>query len=253
VAEDIDTDAQFKQCQALGCSLFGGRFFLEESPGIREVSPSQRAITQLIGLVAADASTAEIEAKIKTDPVLTLNLINLVNTPALSVHRVESLHQVLMILGRRQLQRWLQLLLFSKSAQQEDTHPSLALLLLAAGRARLMELVAQTLHAGSRNIADAAFTVGIMSLMDRLFGISMSDLLDEMSVVEEVRAALQNRDGPYGELLWLAELCEWQMDGDATLHQLQSLLQKLHLSHHTLYGLQLDSFEWSDQVGRSIG
>lgn len=253
VAEDIDTETRFKQCQALGCSLFSGRFFLEASPGIREISPSQRAITQLIGLVAADASTAEIEAKIKTDPVLSLNLINLVNTPALSVHRVESLHQVLMILGRSQLQRWLQLLLFSKSAQKENTHPTLPLLLLAAGRARLMELVAQTLHAGSRNIADTAFTVGIMSLMDRLFGISMPDLLDQMLVVDEVRAALQQREGPYGELLWLAELCEWQMEGNATLNQLQSLLKKLHLSHHMLYGLQLDAFEWSDEIGCSIG
>lgn len=79
------------------------------------------------------------------------------------------------------------------------------LLIMATGRGRLLELLAQRLRPDQPQMADTAFTVGIMSLMDALFAMPMEEFLQQIAVVDEVADALLHRKGFYGELLHLAE------------------------------------------------
>jgi hypothetical protein len=58
------------------------------------------------------------------------------------------------------LQRWLQLLVFASGGQNGTSNP---LLLMAATRGRLMELLAAELRPGDVALADQAFMAGIMS------------------------------------------------------------------------------------------
>lgn len=245
-AENVDDLDQFLQCRAFGFERYQGYFFAK--PHIlagKKIAPSQLAIIELMALVTSDADSAEIEHAVKTDVALGLNLLRMVNTPAFSTHRIESLRQALMVLGRNQLQRWLQIMLY---AQSDGTVPTrMPLLTLAASRGRLLELIAQTLRPGNRSIADTAFTVGIMSLMDTLFSISMPDILQQIHVVEEVREALLDRSGYFGKLLMLVEQTEWVEKGG---ERLQQLARELRLSPSDLYSLQLSAFEWSDHVAR---
>ena len=81
--------------------------------------------------------------------------------------------------------------------------------------------------------------------MDTLFGQSMEEILDQVSVVSEVTDALLYRKGFYGDLLKLAEYIE-QIEKTGVL--LIPTLQKLHLSIEDLYALQLTAFEWSNNV-----
>jgi EAL and modified HD-GYP domain-containing signal transduction protein len=122
------------------------------------------------------------------------------------------------------------------------------LLMLAATRGKMLELLAQKLKPGNRNIADTAFTVGIMSLMDTLFGMPMPTIMEQVSVIEEVSDALIARKGFYGDLLKLAEYLERIEEAQPLL---VPLLQRLQLSNEDLYDLEIASFEWSDQVVHS--
>ena len=63
------------------------------------------------------------------------------------------------------------------AATQSRANPEL---MLATTRGRMLELLAKKLRPSQRNIADVAFTVGIMSLMDTLFGIPMSEILAQI-------------------------------------------------------------------------
>jgi EAL and modified HD-GYP domain-containing signal transduction protein len=245
-AENVDDLDQFLQCRAFGFERYQGYFFTK--PHIlagKKIAPSQLAIIELMALVTSDADSVEIEHAVKADVVLGLNLLRMVNTPAFSTHRIESLRQALMVLGRNQLQRWLQIMLYTDSDGAVQTR--MPLLTLAASRGRLLELLAQTLRPGNRSIADTAFTVGIMSLMDTLFSMSMPDILQQIQVVEEVREALLDRSGYFGKLLMLVEQTEWaEKDGE----RLQQLARDLRVSPSDLYSLQLSAFEWSDHVAR---
>lgn len=246
LAEHVDTPLVFQRCLDLGFDFFQGYFFTVPTmqPG-RTLTASQLAISELMGMIDSDADSAEIEHRLKTDVTLGLKLLRMANVPAFGGHRIDSLRQALMVLGRNQLQRWLQLMLYADAAT--EGRAVLPLLALAANRGRLVELLAQKLRPGNRGIADTGFTVGIMSLMDTLFSMPMEDILEQMPVVDEVADALLVREGYLGKLLSLAVYAEWANKNDV---QLQLLLQDLKLSFQDLYALQLAAFEWSDEVAR---
>jgi EAL and modified HD-GYP domain-containing signal transduction protein len=197
-------------------------------------------------MVTSDAENSVIERAVKKDASLALNLLRLVNTPAVGARqRIDSIGQALMLLGRRQLQRWLQILLYADpSARGHTLSP---LLMLATTRGRLMELLAQRLRPGQRNLSEIAFTVGIMSLMDVLFEIRMDDLMEQIPMIDEVSEALLHRTGFFGELLRLTESIE-RMDNAE--EDLTPSLKSLAISSDDLLELEVAAFEWSDSVVR---
>jgi EAL and modified HD-GYP domain-containing signal transduction protein len=247
VAEKVETREEYKTCLDLGFDYYQGFYFAKPSVlGGRKLSPSQVAVLELMQLVTSDADNAAIELAVKREVSLSINLLRMVNTPAVGLRqRVESLGQALIILGRRQLQRWLQIMLYAEPAVHG--HSMTPLLMLSTTRARLMELLAQRLRPGQRQVADIAFTVGIMSLMDTLFGIPMNDILEQIPVSPEVSGALQGRTGFFGELLRLAETIERMEEGEDLV---TPALRELAMSGDDLTELEIAAFEWSDSVVR---
>jgi len=247
IAEKVETREEFKTCLDLGFDYFQGYYFAK--PMVmsgRKLSPSQLAVMELMTLVTSDADNIEIERAVKKDVSLALNLLRLVNTPAVGAHqRIDSLSQAVIILGRRQLQRWLQIMLYAEPARRGNSMTPL--LMLAATRGRLLELLAQRLRPSQRHVSDIAFTVGIMSLMDTLFGIPMAEIVVQIPVIDEVANALQHRSGFFGELLRLAECIERMGDMQ---DQVMPTLRELAISTDELVELEMAAFEWSDTVVR---
>ena len=247
VAEKVETREEFKNCLDLGFDFFQGYYFSQ--PLImsgKKLSPSQLSVMELMALVTSDADNPEIERAIKRDVSLALNLLRLVNTPAVGARqRIDSLSQAITILGRRQLQRWLQIMLYAEPSKRG--HSMTPLLMLATTRGRLLELLAGKLRPSQRHASDVAFTVGIMSLMDTLFGIPMAQILAEIPVSEEVAEALLVRGGFYGELLKLTEYIERIEDMD---QHIVPALHNLTMSTDELVELEVAAFEWSDNVVR---
>ncbi|WP_377703267.1 EAL and HDOD domain-containing protein [Pseudoduganella sp. UC29_71] len=247
VAEKVETRDEFKNCLDLGFDYFQGYYFAK--PVImsgKKLSPSQLAVMELMTLVTSEADNQEIERAIKRDVSLALNLLRLVNTPAVGARqRIDSLSQAVTILGRRQLQRWLQIMLYAEPSKRG--HSMTPLLMLATTRGRLLELLAHKLRPSQRHAADIAFTVGIMSLMDTLFGIPMSEILAQIPVIDEVQDALMFRGGFFGDLLKLAECIEQIEDME---HKIVPTLRDLAVSTDELVELEMAAFEWSDNVVR---
>jgi len=247
LAEKVETQEQFETCLQLGFDYFQGYYFAK--PVIlsgKKLSPSQLAIMQLMSLIMSDADTPVIEQSIKQDVSLCFNLLRLVNTPAVGAkRRIESISQALMVLGRNQLQRWLQIMLYAEPCKKGQSMTPL--LTLAATRGKLLELIAQQIEPRNQGMADTAFTVGIMSLMDTLFSMPMEEILEQIAVVDAVSDALLYRDGLYGDMLRLAEHLESIEEAGPALGE---LADKLQLSGDDLCKLQLAAFQWSDEVAR---
>jgi len=244
VAEKVETRDEYHACLDAGFDYFQGFYFARPAVlGGRKLSPSQTAVLALMNLVMSDVDNAEIERAVKRDVTLALNLLRLVNTPAVGApQRIDSISQALIVLGRRQLQRWLQIMLYAEPGTRG--HNQTPLLMLATTRGRLMELLAQRLRPGQRFLGDIAFTVGIMSLMDVLFGIPMQDILEQIPVSDEIRLALLQRRDFFGELLQLAENLE-QSDDDVL-----PALKGLAISGDDMVELEMSAFQWSDNVVR---
>ena len=249
LAEKVETAEQLSLCQSLGFDLFQGYFFAKPTLIVgKKLNPSQLVLIRLLGLVFEDADTTAIEAAFKTEPGLTVNMLRLTNSVAcgLSIN-VTSLRHAITILGRRQLQRWLQLLIFT--TPKGGTQGVNPLLQLAATRGRVMELIAERVVPRNREFADHSFMVGIMSLMPTLLGIQMADILGQLPVALRVKQALMDYAGQHGLMLRLVEATE-QPDPGA----LEEPLSHLSAINVDFLGACLtQGLAWANGLGQERG
>jgi EAL and modified HD-GYP domain-containing signal transduction protein len=199
-------------------------------------------------LIHSHADNEAIEAAVKRDALLSLNLLRLVNghLSGTGAPHVESISQALVQLGRSQLQRWVQILLYSGPEGHVELNSPL--LQMATTRGRLLELMTLTLRPGDVAGANTAFTVGIMSLMDALFGVPMREIFDKVDISHDVRAALLERDGDYGAMLSVAESLEHAEPG----HDLGAALGRLGLSVKQVREIELAAFGWVRELGTEV-
>ncbi len=220
LAEKVESAEQVELCKRLGFELFQGYYFAKPAIIVgKKLNPSQLALLRLLALVLQDADTSQIENAFKVEPGLTVNMLRLTNSVSNGLTtRVTSLRHAITILGRQQLQRWLQLLIYTnpKGGEQGDN----PLLQLAATRGRLLELLSDRVLPRNREFADQGFMVGIMSLMPALLGVTMEEILAHLPVAQRVRLALVEQTGQHGQLLQLAIATE-QTDPEVIEEALQ--------------------------------
>jgi EAL and modified HD-GYP domain-containing signal transduction protein len=174
---------------------------------------------QMVQQVGADADTPEIEALLRRDPTLSYNLLRLVNSLGMGTgRRITSFSQALLLLGRTQLRRWLNLMLFA--ARQGDVRSAM-LLARVAMRARALELLAKS-RGLDKNTQEQGFMTGMFSLLGVLFGMPLTEVLAPLALGEAVHAALLRREGDLGTLLMLFETAE-RGDLDGVAAQLDAL------------------------------
>jgi len=207
LAEKVETREQAEACRHMGFDLFQGYYFAR--PTIlsgRKLGLPHTALMRLLTLLMQDAEMEHIEEVFKQQPGLSVNLLRLANSAALSLsHRVDSLGQAIAVLGRRPLQRWVQVMLYSDPDHGYVTNP---LLQLAATRGRLMESLSELLWREERDRPDQAFMVGIMSLMPTLFSTPLPEMLEQLPLPRLVCHALLEHQGPLGDLLGRVEALE---------------------------------------------
>jgi c-di-GMP-related signal transduction protein len=249
VGEKIETPDQFRHAKELGIDLFQGYHFAHpEMLSGRRGKPAKLALLRLLALAMDEAETSVIEEEFKRHPTLSVNLIRLTNSAALRSRQcVTSLRHALILIGRRQLKVWLQLLLYT--ADRGNRSLASPLLQLAAVRGKLMELIAARQSGTQGAYQDLAFMTGILSLMDVVFEIPQEELVRELHVATPVKAALLQRAGELGHLLTLTEQLE-QDDGDAVA---RSLHRVDGVDAETLVELQYGAFEWANQLAQPSG
>lgn len=245
LAEKVDSPEQHEFCRELGCDLFQGYYFAR--PTIlsgRPVQPSAALLMQLLAQVAADAETGEIEQTLKHAPDLTIHLLKLVNSVAFGLpHKISSVRTAIMLLGRAQLHRWVQIMVY---ARQSSTHSAGdPLVQTAAVRGRLMEQLAQMRRPGNEALADQAFMVGMLSLVDALFGQPMMEAIAPLNLEETVQEALLERGGELGLLLQLVESLEQSDVDEIALH-----LEQLGLPADPINRVQVEALSWAARLGR---
>lgn len=206
-AESIhSTDATEKPLLPAGTHWLAGDWCLAPPPRATASQSASRALSlKLMQLVATDADTCEIEAIFRHDPVLAYHLLRLVNSLGMGTGRhISSFSQAILILGRQQLKRWLNLMLF---AAIRDDYRSAMLVARVAVRARSLELLAKSIGL-DRWHQDQAFMVGMFSLLGVLFGLPLPEVLRPLKLNALLDDALLRHEGEMGQLLRCIESSE---------------------------------------------
>jgi EAL and modified HD-GYP domain-containing signal transduction protein len=203
--------------------------------------PQHTLLLKILAQITRDAETRDIEATLKHDPQLSVQLLRLVNSVAFSpTTRINSFAHAITLLGRRQLQRWLQLLLYASQASSSQTNPLMA---TAALRASLMEGLCKA-TGGDRTTQDEAFMVGMFSLLETLFGQPLATIIAPLRLAEEVSGALLHHTGRLGNLLTLAEEAEQGPD------VVGPTLKQTGINNEIWCKAQIEALRWTLQVGR---
>jgi c-di-GMP-related signal transduction protein len=241
LAEKVESRTEFLACRDMKFDYFQGYYFAK--PSVLEkkrFTESGVTLLKLMRLLSEDADTAAIEESIKSDSSLTFKLLVMANSAAVGVReRVDSVHKAVSIVGRGQIKRWVQLALFASDDTRTAANP---LIDMAAVRAGLMEQLASRHPRLSQDpdASEKAFLIGILSLLERVYNISLDELTKKLNLSDEIRSALFAREGCYGKLLALAEKSE-SLDFDAV----EVMLEELGISAEDATDSQVESYSWS--------
>lgn len=206
LAEKIETYDELRECIALGFKLFQG-YFLQRPEIVagRRLESNEAVLLQLVvELNRDDPDDRRVTELIEQDPTLTYRLLKIVNSAALAIqHKINSVHEALVILGFNEIRKWISLIALSgqKRKPAELTRQILTL-------ARLSELVASRLN--NKEIpANSAFLCGLLCRLDAVLDIDREHLLEEIAVSDEIKEAVRNGRGALGELIQRAQaLCD---------------------------------------------
>ncbi len=239
VGRPVATWEDFDACAALGLDAFVGKLHLTPRPGapVKGMNPAQTIILQLMQMVQKNEDIPKIESVLKRDPALSYKMLRFINSAGFGAAReIQSLRQAIAIMGYAPMYRWLTLLLATASTSGYSP----VLMETAVVRGRLTELLG--VKALPRGEGENLFVAGMFSLLDRLLGLPMQEVLDTIQLPDEVVRALLTRDGMYGPYLALAEACELNSNLVA------SLAKSLNIEPVDVNKAHLSALAWAQNV-----
>lgn len=231
VARQVGSWQEYDACVLLGLDAFAGQFHATRRPGSlsKSLNPAQTTILRLMEMVRKNADVRQLEDLLKRDAALSYKLLRYINSAGFGLgFEIQSLRHGVQVLGYTPLYRWLSVLLATASTSEY----SILLMQTAIIRGRLTELLGQPFL--PKSDAENLFVTGMFSLLDRLLGIPMDEVLDQIQLPEAVSEALLTRTGMYAPFLALAEACEQSSSDfstlDASLDVDAALINQAHLS-----------------------
>lgn len=203
IATNIDERMQYALCKSIGITFIQGLYFSE--PVFVENSsfdPNQFAVITIYNqLLDESVPIEDIVRSFETNHALTLQLMQYINSSAFDFKiDIASIQHVLTLLGRKPLAQWLMLMIYGKSLNQ--SRDQLPLLLMVMTRTELMVGLLKLIWPNaSKQVEGKAFFVGVMSLSSTVLSVPLRLILKEMSISEDVKEALLDKEGMLGEML----------------------------------------------------
>lgn len=226
-----------------GATLTSAEYLLTRAAEGEKADTTRVKLLRLLALISEDADTPALETVFKEEPKLSYSLLRLVNSAAVAPRSpITSFAQAINLLGRRQLQRWLQLLVYADP--NNGAHPN-PLLQFAAARGRLLELLISRLPQAAtlENATDAAFMTGTFSLLDVLLKMSLPGILQQLPLSAAVNGALADHAGDLGALLLaVKQAAEGRLDKAA------EKLGELGIGPDDFLQAQCQSLAWAARI-----
>ncbi|GAC1319522.1 MAG: hypothetical protein NVSMB28_09460 [Collimonas sp.] len=150
---------------------------------------------------------------------------------------VQSPRAALALLGYEALFQWLSLLLATASSSGYSP----VLMETAIIRGRFSELLGQKCL--PKGESENLFVAGIFSLLDRLLGVSMEEVLASIKLSDQAAVAQLTRSGPLGPYVALAEACELNSP------LVGPLASSLKISPTEVNQAHLSALAWAQNLG----
>jgi EAL and modified HD-GYP domain-containing signal transduction protein len=242
VAEKVESHEEFEWARQAGYNFFQGYFFARPALVRGKQIPAYKLTCARL---LSETQHAEIDFKrltalIREDVSLTYKLLRYVNSALFGCYtEIRSIGQALAILGEAKIHHWAALAALPAMAQDKPGE----LITHSLVRARFCERISQT--AGLPD-CKLGFLMGLLSLLDGLIDLPLTEALDQVSVAPDIRGALLGTAGKSNVLAQVYELaCAYEAgDWDGTV----ALASKLRIQLPVIGQAYAESTLWAHQA-----
>ena len=177
----------------------------------------------------------DIEEIIKHDVSLTYKLLRFINSASFGFRvTVNSIHHALVLLGKREVKKWLSIIVMSGIGKDRPTE----LMKHSVIRARFCEALA--VHYNLHTEPSELFLMGMFSLVDAFLGRPMAEVLDELPLEKHIKMPLLGQKGKLWRVLQLVRAYE-----SAKWEEVSRYAQILKVSEDDLPKIYMEAIEWS--------
>ena len=238
IADHVYEAGQLAMAQRLGFDAFEGAHFSRPEPlPAAELPASTLSALRLLSQARdPNVNDRALEETIAIDPVITFQLLRIVNSAQVGARGVSSIGHALRLIGRNAFLRWLSLAI--AASRRGGTGVDEHLVRAAVERARLCEQLA-----GGGRDSGTLFLVGLFSMLDVVFRVPLEDLLERVTLADEARTALLEREGPYAPALEFAESYELGMFESAS-----EVARSMGVSPETIGSIYEGALQWADEM-----
>lgn len=238
LAEKVETQDDFFEGIELGYKYFQGYFF--SKPVIiqgRDIPSNKVSHMRILSEInRKEIEVQRVENIIKHDIGLSYKLLRFINSAYFNLSvEVSSIHHALVLLGTREIKKWVSLMAISGLADDKPQE----LVSLSLVRAKFSESVAIRLGQSSR--APDFFLTGLFSVIDALLDKPIKEVLEELPISADIKNALTGKINMFLVVLKLAIAYE-QADWETTL----KITEKLRIDETTLPELYFDALKWAN-------
>jgi EAL and modified HD-GYP domain-containing signal transduction protein len=239
LAEKIETYEEFEFLKQLEFDYYQGYFF--SKPTVikgKGLKPNQVAIMNLIAKINNDqVEVNELSKIISTDISLSHKILKFINSPMSGLRvEIDSIQQAVVLLGLTTIKNWVSIVAMAIGSDKPHE-----LSILALVRARTCEQLAR---AAGLDRPESYFTAGLFSTLEALMDQPLLTLLNDLPLPEEIKLALLENSGVYGEALSCAIAME-QTDVDGFIF--------LNIEVSAMAKIYLEALLWANQQSKVIG
>lgn len=245
IATEVNSSELYDAAMKLNFDYLEGSYIANTMVSkVDKVEYMQGNFFQLVIAVSKDEPDfVEVEEIISRDAGLTYALLRLVNSAYFALRtRTASIRQALITLGIGQLRHWVYMLSFDK----DNNEGSEEILKISFLRAKLASELAK--RAPSCGISsNDAYMMGMFSTLDYMVDAPLSELLEEIPVADEIKAALLEGSGMAGMLQKLViayEKADWKSS--------KSCAEALGISSEGLAQIYVDCAEEVNGIWNSL-
>ncbi len=240
LAEKVESHEEFQNALELGFVYFQGYFF--SRPQIlkgRDIPTSKITLMQIMAEISReDFQFRELEKFISRDVGISYKLLRYINSAYFgTVRDISSIKQATVLLGERELRRFLCLTAMTKLASDKPDELVRASII----RAKFCEFMGGRGNGGFMVKPSALFALGLFSLIDAMMDDSMENLMEKLPLSEGIKDALMYGRGVLNDYLKLVvcyEKGDWQGVAD--------MAGILGLGEEDLPRYYMDSVYWAD-------
>lgn len=245
IATDVETKEEYEFAKQLNVDYMEGGYIAETLVAKADkIDYMQGSFFQLVVAVSKDEpDMAEIEEIVSRDAGLTYALLKLVNSAFFALRRrTASIRQALVTLGIGQLRQWVYMLGF----QNEDPEGSEEMLKISFLRARFASELMDYIKNTALTKSDG-YMMGMFSTLEYMVDAPIEEILKEIPISDEIKAALISQEGKAGEVLKLIvdyEKADWKSS--------KVMADKIGIEINKLGQLYMDCVEEVNKIWLSI-